>query len=160
VSVRVRAGSAAIWDVAVDATRVFWCEGMELASASRVGGAKTTLMSGQYAGYFAVQGGYLNFGNNAGYWADGTGVFRVPLGGGAVEPLATKRVGVCGLATDGTNVFFAECGNTDLGYVARVPASGGAAVQVTGLVRKPGSIAMDADAVFWNDGASIRRLPR
>ncbi len=88
--------------------------------------------------------------NDAGACPDGS-VLEVPLDGGAVNTVASNQGTPRGIATDGTNVYWADY-DPNSGVVVSSPVSGASAPAVVAMGQAgPTSVAAVNGAVFWTD---------
>jgi len=128
----------------VDATRVFFCDGANIRSVPKGGGATTVLASGTCSRI-------AQDANNI-YWTDyGAGtVLRLPKTGGSPATLASGSNSPAGIATDGVNVYWSE--ESWPGYVRKVPVNGGSVTLLGFNVNNVG-IALDPTStnVFWGE---------
>ena len=81
------------------------------------------------------------------YWTTGSNVQKASLNGGSVTTLATGNQ-TTGIATDGSNVYFADMGT---GTINKVSVNGGA-VTVLANTSSPNTLTADGNGVYWIDG--------
>jgi hypothetical protein len=92
------------------------------------------------------------------YWGTGflnTGsVWKVPVGGGCPVLMIGSQNGPHGMASDGTNLYFANLGgNNVLGSVQMIPINGTVATPIATSQSTPLDVAVDANNVYWcNNG--------
>jgi hypothetical protein len=92
------------------------------------------------------------------YWGTGfnnTGsVWKVPVGGGCPVQMVGSQNGPHGMASDGTNLYFANLGgNSVLGSVQKIPINGNVATPIAIAQATPLDVAVDANNVYWaNNG--------
>ena len=103
------------WEVAVDASRVYWATSNTIKSAPLDGGTVSTLAAGYGPTRIAVDSTRL-------YWTDtvANGVLSVPIGGGRVTTLSsTPGSQPQDLAIDATSVYWVNSyfGGTAAGTV-------------------------------------------
>ncbi|HEY1958904.1 MAG TPA: hypothetical protein VGH28_25000 [Polyangiaceae bacterium] len=127
------------------------------------GGPATTLATGLEVFY---DSGYLNavaVDATSVYWVagangnDGT-IMRVPIGGGTPVALYSGQYLPQALATDGTNVYWADWGTFDSqgrsnndGTVWQGTVNGATAIQLASNQSGPSTIAFDSSNVYWVD---------
>ena len=90
------------------------------------------------------------------YWGTGynqTGsVWKVPVGGGCPALMVGSQDGPHGMASDGTNLYFANLGgNQVLGSVMKIPINGNVATPIATLQPTPLDVAVDANNVYWTN---------
>lgn len=90
------------------------------------------------------------------YWGTGfqqTGsVWKVPVGGGCPALMVGSQNGPHGMASDGTNLFFANLGgNQTLGSVMKIPVNGNVATPIAINQATPLDVAVDANNVYWTN---------
>jgi hypothetical protein len=90
------------------------------------------------------------------YWASGfqTGgtVWKLPLGGGCPSMLIGSQTSPHGMASDGTNLFFANQGTASiLGSIQRIPVGGGNATPIATSQSGPLDVVLDATNVYWTN---------
>ena len=146
--------------MAVDATNLYWIESGNIVFVPKLGGSPSPLVSGMNVETMILYGGYLYFGAWKGYNDAATGLYRVPVAGGAPTAIATGLFNVTTLVTDGTTVYFAD-GLNDFSILRRAPAAGGGKfVSLSGYLPTPLWSAIDGSWVYWNDQRSIYRTAR
>jgi hypothetical protein len=152
------------YDVAADATRVYWTNynisgipqnNGSLASVLITGGSPTTLASQLWEPTgIAVDSSSVY----SATW--GGGVMSIPLAGGAQTQVTSGYPG--NLAMDATNVYYTSTNN--LGYgsgtLMSVPKGGGTAKFLAQSLYAPGPVTVDATTIYWGDeGGSILSMP-
>jgi hypothetical protein len=140
------------FDIAVDATYVYWGSSAGIQRIAKSGGSPTVLSSGVANG--------IAIDSARAYWADtgASSIRSVPLGGGTATTLVSGLTYPWRVATNGVNVFFTD---NSAASVSRVPAMGGAATALaTGLGGAAG-IAVDASYVYFttNTSGTVARVP-
>ena len=156
--------------LAVDATGVYsWAFGVGVERFSLDGGDPTLLApdTNDFANDLIVHGGRV-------YWSTNSNDNGAPLTvtlatvattGGPSTALSSDP-GIFGIATDGTNVYWAE-GSCDedagdlctTGTVQKMPVDGGTPVTVVSGWPYSGlsAVAVDATSVYWTSGNSVMR---
>jgi hypothetical protein len=111
-------------------------------------------------GAVSVAGGYV-------YYVEGFtsgSISRVPVGGGAAEPLRSGLPWVNSVVADETYVFYSGYGSSPgtNGYVTRMPAAGGSGTDIIATLNYPNSIALEGSYVYWgaNYGKDVQRAPK
>ena len=90
----------------------------------------------------------LTIDSQSAYWTDASGlVLKAPLGGGAVETLASQRNGPAGIGLLGATLYFTEW--TNLGDVMALPIAGGALATVTSPQYEPSALAVGPASLYW-----------
>jgi len=93
------------------------------------------------------------------YWGTGfnnTGsVWSVPLAGGCPKMLVGQQSAPHGMASDGTNLFYANQGvfQQNNGSIVRIPVGGGSATPIATNQAFPLDITVDATNVYWTNSA-------
>ncbi|HEY1959226.1 MAG TPA: hypothetical protein VGH28_26610 [Polyangiaceae bacterium] len=93
------------------------------------------------------------------YWGTGfnnTGsVWSVPLGGGCPTLMIGGQAAPHGMASDGTNLFYANQGTfqANNGSIQRIPVGGGSATPIATNQAFPLDVAVDANNVYWTNSA-------
>ncbi len=91
------------------------------------------------------------------YWATGfnnTGaVWKVPINGGCATQLIGAQAAPHGMASDGTNLFFADQGTfgQSTGSVQSIPINGSAATPIASAQPYPLDVAVDGANVYWTN---------
>ena len=88
------------------------------------------------------------------YWATGFqqagSVWKVPVGGGCPALMIGNQASPHGMASDGTNLFFANQGATNvLGSIQRIPVNGTTATPIATNQANPLDVVVDANNVYW-----------
>jgi hypothetical protein len=143
----IASGGDTYGSMALGTTEVYFATYTHVAEASKVvvdAGAVTNLVADGAALWLATDGTNL-------YWLEdvaGTSgtVNKMPIGGGAVTPLAMMSQATGQVLTDGVNVYAAA------GEVISVPVGGGA---VTTLAAHGGGISIDGSFVYFADAAQM-----
>ena len=89
------------------------------------------------------------------YFAEGNAIRRVPLTGGAVEPVAEGQYAPRDVMVDGTHVYWA---NSLAPSISRVPKAGGA-VEVF-VAGSASSLVQNETTVFWWGSGGIMQRPK
>jgi hypothetical protein len=125
------------------------------------GGPAITLRQNLEAFYDA---GYLNavtVDSNYVYWVEGAAgndgaIMRAPIGGGSATPIYTGQYVPQAVATDGTNVYWANWGTFDSqgrsnndGTLWQGPVGGGTPIQLASNLGGPSTIGLDSNNVYW-----------
>jgi hypothetical protein len=161
--------------IAVDATDVYWCDGVgSVMKMPLDGGTPVTLASvkGLPCAQLTVDAANV-------YWTTSSlsqafSVMKVPLDGGTPVTLAPSNPGgTNGIAVDTTRVYWTLITapyRPDGGAVMSVPIAGGAATTLATGQAGIGGIAVDATSVYWadmgtlannfEDGAVMRLTPK
>ncbi len=139
--------------VAVDGTNVFYAVDLGPSTPGAImrvapgGGPPVTLASNYEPEAIVV-------GNSSVYWTDVSGaILKVPTAGGTVTTLHSGGADLEGIATDGTNVYWAdEISGTAL---FSIPVGGGTAkelfawMRTTNVTEAGGDMAVDATGLYW-----------
>lgn len=136
---------------------VFWSQTEYPSSlfTQPIGGSRTTLSSGvNVEPGLAIQDGFA-------YFAGSESIYRVPIGGGARQTLASGLNDAYDLALDATNIYWVEAGNPTgtNGSVRQMPLTGGAITTLATNLAQPVAIAIDSTNVYWlerNNGQTTR----
>ena len=152
----VATSSQDIASIRVTNNVVFWSQTLYPGTvfAQPIGGSRTTLSSGNVAPGLAVQDNFVYF---AGY----DSVYRIPIGGGIKQALATSLNYAYDLTLDATNIYWVESGNATgtNGSVRQMPLNGGPIITLATNLAQPAAIAIDSTNVYWlerNNGATTR----
>ena len=91
------------------------------------------------------------------YWATGLAngsVWSLPLAGGCPMQVIGNQASPHGMASDGTNLFFADEGtfNTSTGSIQRIPIGGGNPTSIATSQPFPLDVVVDATNVYWTNG--------
>jgi hypothetical protein len=98
------------------------------------------------------------------YWADGSDVLAVPVGGGAVTTVASQQSAARSIAVDAANVYWVNgvstVSDTDGSItsdtnVVRAPKGGGQAVTLATGLTFVDSLAMDSLYVYWVETGTL-----
>jgi hypothetical protein len=93
------------------------------------------------------------------YWVSATGVFKVPIGGGAIVSLSNANPPADPMfAVDGVSAYWIDKGTS---AIVKAPLAGGAMVQVAALMlgaSPQAGLAVDATSVYGEGGGSIFRV--
>jgi hypothetical protein len=148
------------WGIALDASSIYWTDGSDdkVRKMAKSGGTATTLASIGAGQPIATDGTNV-------YWFALNRIASVPVGGGVLpSDVAANEKNVTAMAVDSKDVYWLRGGSgpTD-GAVVRAPTGGGSVTVLTSGLRRPASLAIDNDAVFWvnqGDGGngSIARM--
>jgi hypothetical protein len=138
------------WDIAVDATDVYWTDSSAgtVMKRPKQGGTPVTLASGQLAlGYLAVDSAYA-------YWTGRDYVRKVPLAGGEPVSIATGQVFPSGIAVDATNAYWTTLGDygPNFGTVMKASLATGTVTALASNQDHASTIAVDATTVYWTNG--------
>jgi hypothetical protein len=126
-----------------------------------LGGATTTLDSGQAEGRFAVHSPDV-------YWATGGTIMTGSLFYGGATVLVSGQIGPADVAVDSSNVYWVNQPGWDSknsratsGAVMQTPIGGGAPVTLADLgAQVPTSIAADATSLYWTTGDGfVMKMP-
>jgi hypothetical protein len=159
--------------VALDSSNIYWVtgnsagEGVIVESATLAGATATTLATLATGGYVAAE---LSVSNGNLYFAaflpsGGGGIFTVPTGGGAPNPLQSFSTGQpFGVVTDSTNVYWTDSTG---GGVYSTPLEGGSLTTLATGLNNPQYIAVDSANVYVSVfgtmvdsvGAAILEIP-
>lgn len=140
--------------MAIDATHVYWADLTAVFSAPRTGGAATPLAQNRAAiSDMATDGQHVYFSEN-----DSGQILRVPIGGGAVEPVATASAfSPIPIAVDGTDVYWRRA---SLFEIHRKPKAGGLTTTLATGVQMAtvftDAIVADGQSVVWTEVGSGR----
>lgn len=144
--------------VAARGGTVYWTEGSRVMAGSACGGAPVLLAEGQNNPSRIVSDEeFVYFAN------DNTSgeVKRVPMGGGAIETLASGQFLVRDLATDNDRVYF-----TTNNQIMAVRKDGGSPSALATGELDPTGIAVDEENIFWinagteTTGGTIRKMAK
>lgn len=137
--------------IAMDGANVYWANrgtypaypgDGAIMRVSKSGGTPTTLASGQkYARGLAVASGAV-------VWATSDTIFKVPIGGGSTQTLATD-VGISALTADGTTVYFGSGTSTTGHRLRAVSASGGPVSDIAVLPQYVAAIAVGSGTIYF-----------
>lgn len=147
-------GLGGTWSIAALGSSVFWVDGQfdTVMKMSLCGGTPSTIAAPAHQ---SGTMGPIAVDRTSVYWtnsyhlapiAPGT-VTRVPLGGGAIETLASvPGADLGGVAVDATNVYWtADLGG---GRIMKAPLGGGPVVTLA-ATSNPGNLAVDRANVYW-----------
>ena len=89
------------------------------------------------------------------YWASGLAngsVWKVPIGGGCPSLVIGQQNLPHGMASDGTNLYFANQGTAQLlGSVNKIPIGGGNVTPIATNQAGPSDVVLDANNVYWTN---------
>lgn len=137
----------------VDATHVYLGDSQGLRRIPKAGGA-VAVVTTQPATYFVLDATHAYLDNEA---VGTQPIYRVPLGGGALETVAQSEYYPGTIATDGDKLVWV----TQLGQVRWAPKSGPAG-SVSGGFNNLRGIAADAGVVYWthpDTGVQLYKAP-
>jgi hypothetical protein len=142
-------GSA--YDVAVDASGIFWTQPGELKSAPLGGGTLTSLLQGSLPLRLGLDANDVYFTTDANDTANPNRIARIPKNGGKAEVIASA-VRTAGIAVAANGVYFADRNNaTNEGIISFVPSAGGPSTVLATQQGFPSLLANDARQVYWLD---------
>jgi hypothetical protein len=127
--------------------------------AQPIGGSRITLSSGvNIEPGLAIQDGFA-------YFTGSESIYRVPIGGGTRQTLASNLNDAYYLALDATNIYWVEAGNPlgTNGSVRQMPLSGGPIITLATNLAQPVAITVDSANVYWlenNNGSTTRSALR
>jgi len=141
------------WDIAVDATHVYWTDRAARAvmRIPKEGGTPETLAWPQEdLGRIAVDSNFV-------YWTNtlpSGDVMKVAIGGGTPVPIATGQLRPVGIAVDATNVYWTNAGGSTLGVGSVMKASLATGISSTVAANQEAAhaIAIDATSIYWSKG--------
>jgi len=141
------------WDIAVDATHVYWTDRAARAvmRIPKEGGTPETLAWPQEdLGRLAVDSNFV-------YWTNtlpSGDVMKLAIGGGTPVPVATGQLRPVGIAVDATNVYWTNAGGSTLGVgsVMKASLATGATVTLAANQEAALAITVDATSVYWSKG--------
>jgi hypothetical protein len=147
---------------ALNSTRVFFVRSgyniYGIWSVPKGGGASSLVASTCCAYYLVADDQFV-------YWNDWRYIYRVAVGGGAIQQLYTAPSSIGRIALDGGNLYwttYAVSGNV-AGTVSTGPAGGGSPT-VIATANPLGSLAVDATHVYWtnrdSNGGGIFRVSK
>lgn len=155
--------------IAVDTTHVYWPTTSSSGSIMKVplaGGETPSFMAtGQgISGRIAVNSTHI-------YWvsyvlATGLGALRrVPLGGGAIETIASNQYYTQGIAVDATHVYWSGKNGSNAAStgIMKVPLAGGTITTLTTGQGSASRLALDATHVYWlidQNWGYVRKVPK
>jgi hypothetical protein len=85
------------------------------------------------------------------YWPDGNGaLLKTPVGGGTSVQIATGSAG--SVATDGTNLYWADVGTGNNGDIMRMPIGGASGTPIASGLNSPHALITDGVSVYWVTG--------
>jgi hypothetical protein len=129
---------------------VFWSAGADpggdaIFSIPSAGGTASTLVNDNNVVDIVAD-------NNNVYWVDqSNGVQQAPVAGGTPKVLAPTQGSGSAIATDGTNVYWADGASFSSMTIAKVPIGGTSVTKLTsglGFI-SPGGLATDGTNVYW-----------
>ena len=92
------------------------------------------------------------------YFADLTGLYRIPKSGGEASLITPESINIGGIAVDGTHVYYsalrlASNGHFEpgSGVIRAVPKAGGSPVTLASGLNGPAEVRVDATHVYWNN---------
>jgi hypothetical protein len=140
------------WDIAVDATHVYWLDqiAQTIMKVPKQGGTPVALASGVTVNSLAVDANFVYWTNSV---SSGT-VMKVAIAGGAPTPVATGQLFPAGIAVDATNLYWVNAGSPTLGAGSVMKASLATGVSITLAANQETAlaIAIDATSVYWTKG--------
>jgi hypothetical protein len=140
------------FDLAVDATYVYFGSGAGVQRVAKTGGTPTVLTPGGTNG--------LAIDSLRVYFADmsASAIRSVPIGGGTASTLVSGLVAPWRVATNGTNVYFTDSSNQML---YRVPVGGGVNTVMASGMGGASGLALDASFVYFgtDSGGVVARVP-
>ena len=143
------------YDIAVNATTIYWTNGNTIEQMPIGGGTPTVFAAGQYgASRIAIDGASV-------YWSiysggDADSIMKAPLAGGAPVTLASGLTSVSDLAVDATNVYW-MAGQA----VMKAPLAGGTPVTLaqSSTYLALGRLAVAGGNVYFTTGGSLEKVP-
>jgi hypothetical protein len=153
----VATGSQDIASIRVTNNTVVWSQTTypAVVFAQPIGGSRITLSSGvNVEPGLAIQDGFA-------YFTGSESIYRVPIGGGIRQTLASNLNDAYDLALDATNIYWVEAGNPlgTNGSVRQMPLSGGPIITLATNLAQPVAITVDSTNVYWlenNNGSTTR----
>jgi hypothetical protein len=153
----VATGSQDIASIRVTNNTVVWSQTTypAVVFAQPIGGSRITLSSGvNVEPGLAIQDGFA-------YFTGSESIYRVPIGGGIRQTLASNLNDAYDLALDATNIYWVEAGNPlgTNGSVRQMPLSGGPIITLATNLAQPVAITVDSTNVYWlenNNGNTTR----
>jgi hypothetical protein len=157
----VATGSQDIASIRVTNNTVVWSQTTypAVVFAQPIGGSRITLSSGvNVEPGLAIQDGFA-------YFTGSESIYRVPIGGGTRQTLASNLNDAYDLALDATNIYWVEAGNPlgTNGSVRQMPLSGGPIITLATNLAQPVAITVDSTNVYWlenNNGSTTRSALR
>jgi len=148
----VATGSQDIASIRVTNNTVVWSQTTypAVVFAQPIGGSRITLSSGvNVEPGLAIQDGFA-------YFTGSESMYRVPIGGGIRQTLASNLNDAYDLALDATNIYWVEAGNPlgTNGSVRQMPLSGGPIITLATNLAQPLVIAIDSTNVYWLENAN------
>lgn len=153
----VATGSQDIASIRVTNNTVVWSQTTypAVVFAQPIGGSRITLSSGvNVEPGLAIQDGFA-------YFTGSESIYRVPIGGGTRQTMASNLNDAYDLALDATNIYWVEAGNPlgTNGSVRQMPLSGGPIITLATNLAQPVAITVDSTNVYWlenNNGSTTR----
>jgi hypothetical protein len=151
----VLSSSGQVRAIAVDASNVYWTDGLGVSQVPIAGGNPVALAgSPANPGGIGVDASYV-------YWTDSVSaaVHKVPIGGGTDTVLASGTSGLPdNLALDDTSVYWTE---TKLGGLSKVLKSGGMITTLaSGGSEEFVGIAVDASNAYFAGSLGVAKIPK
>ena len=133
--------------IAVDATNAYWTDLISgVRSIPLLGGIPAQIAMADTPEAIALDSGHV-------YWTAKNLLARAPLPGGATQSLLSTplKTGAWALATDGTNVYWADQAG---GTVQQMPVSGGSPILLAKGLVAPDGVVVDDTSVYFANGTN------